>query len=407
MNYFGAIGRSFQRMKTNMNKLTSYDSMDALNDKILRYCNPIATVESTEILHFDARGGDQLALSAQAYPYTSVGSIAIVKSNNQIDDHVVNQYQNRYGANIGSTHLATQLILLDSTDEEQIKQAIRRDARHTGPKHINKAVSAAVVFNIQDYWLAERVQWFMENKEEAQQGFTSRDMRQIPPAEFNRRFNEIVDRNRANFDLMRNVKSWVFGSFGASQPGWERFVHHDIYSARRVRTHLNNLNDAGTAEARGEYAATKYLLTIQGQDYQMKIGKAASGRTNGIDQIWIRRNMSSGAVEEYLIIESKGSLGAKLTNTLYGQQMSPMWIFRCLIGLFSDDYRLASSSTADQYAKSTLVEKILDALINDKAPVTGYIFQTMTGLKTGAESLVIQKLGRYNLINAYQKAMST
>ncbi|MCG6577002.1 hypothetical protein EGM97_20090 [Pseudomonas sp. AF32] len=390
-----------------MNKLNSYDRMDTLNTKILENCNPIATIEGTEILQFDSRGGDQIALSSQAYPYTTVGAISIVKSNDQINDQVVNQYQNRYGANIGSTHLASQLILLDSTDEELIKQAIRRDARHTGPKNINKAASAAVVFGLNDQPLAEKIQWFMENKEEALAGFDAMTRRVSPQPEFLRRFSEIVSQNSANYDLMRNVKSWLYGSFGASQPGWERFVHHDLYSARRVRRHFKNLDNAGQAEARGEYAAAKYLLTIQGQNYQMKIGKAASGRTNGIDQIWIRRNMLSGAVEEYLIIESKGSLGAKLTNTEYGQQMSPKWVFFCLVGLFSDDHRLASSAASDRYAKRGLVEKILDAMINNTIPVTGYIFQAMTGLKIGAESLSIMKLGRYNLINAYQKAKST
>ncbi|MGN8275851.1 hypothetical protein [Pseudomonas sp. SMN5] len=390
-----------------MNKLNSYTSMDALNSKILEYCIPIATVQSTEILQFDSGTGSQLALSSKAYPYTALGSINIIQSNHQIDDHVITQYQNRYGANIGSTHLATQLILLDSTDEAQIKRAIRRDARYTDPKHINRNPSASVVFGINDRALAEKVQWFMENIEETRKGFETMAARLTPQGEFGRRFSEIVTLNSANYDLMRNVKSWLYDAYGSSQPGWERFVHHDIYSARRVRTHFENLGDAGKTEARGEYAATKFLLTIEGQNYQMKIGKAASGRTNGIDQIWTRRNMLTGAIEEYLIIESKGSLGGTLTNTEYGQQMSPRWVFNCLIGLFGTDYRLASSAASDKYAKQTLVVKILDAMINDTIPVTGYIFQAMTGLKVGAQSLAISRLGRYSLINAYQKAKST
>ncbi|WP_339492337.1 hypothetical protein [Pseudomonas sp. EA_15y_Pfl2_R67] len=62
----------------------------------------------------------------------------------------------------------------------------------------------------------------------------------------------------------------------------------------------------------------------------MKIGKASSGRNNGIDQIWVKRNLQSGVVEEYIIVECKGSVDAELNEAKYGWQMSPCWAFHCL-----------------------------------------------------------------------------
>ncbi|ALI09283.1 hypothetical protein AO356_21540 [Pseudomonas fluorescens] len=146
------------------------------------------------------------------------------------------------------------------------------------------------------------------------------------------------------------------------------------------------------------------MVTVMGTNYQLKIGKASSGRTNGIDQIWVKRNLQTGAVEEYLIVECKGSVDAHLGDASYGRQMSTRWVFYCLLGLLGTNGNLASTSTSDVYAKKELVNKILLALINPGIPVRGMIVQPMRKSKTDPDSIDVYELGTYSLINEFNVA---
>lgn len=139
----------------------------------------------------------------------------------------------------------------------------------------------------------------------------------------------------------------------------------------------------------------------------MKIGKASSGRNNGIDQIWVKRNLQSGVVEEYIIVECKGSVDAELNEAKYGWQMSPCWVFHCLIGLLGKNANLSSTSTTDVYAKTAMVVKILNALINPGPPlVRGLVIQPMTKSVTAPKSIELIDLGTYDLVEQYTNAVA-
>lgn len=117
-----------------------------------------------------------------------------------------------------------------------------------------------------------------------------------------------------------------------------RFRHHLHYKhADSLMRHLGAL-DAQTkrqmvtrqqlTEVRGEFAAAKFaflVLAKSANDYHLKLGMD-SPYTQGIDQIWVRRDASSGDVREYVLVEAKGSRAAKLGQTVTkGHQMSPRW----------------------------------------------------------------------------------
>ena len=88
-------------------------------------------------------------------------------------------------------------------------------------------------------------------------------------------------------------------------------------------------------EVRGEFAAAKFAFLVLAKstnDYHLKLGMN-SPYVQGIDQIWVRRD-PAGDVKEYVLVEAKGSRGAKLGPTASkGDQMSPQWAMKSLVEL--------------------------------------------------------------------------
>ena len=128
----------------------------------------------------------------------------------------------------------------------------------------------------------------------------------------------------------------------------------------------------------------------------MKMGKAANGgRPNGIDQIWVRRDPLTGDVQEYLVVEAKGSSGAVLGHPADGQQMSPRWLFaRVLKMAQGTDGRFVETGTN----QNRMAAKILHAMFEDTRTirVRGIVFHCLYGTTNEAQVVHMTDLGEYN-----------
>lgn len=368
-----------------MNYLNSYDPSNILNSKILSLAPNNIIVQQRNTVFF---GGSKAtnpapAIHSGGYPFTSLGQLGgFYLSSSRQESVAINQLENRHCIPYNSSSQynswrAGQLILLDTDDVQHIKNALNADAYFTSGSSIqpNFNFSNPLSKNAGDY--------------------------------FSKNFNKL-GLNNPNIQLCLSDLSKDPIAY-SEVCGWLKFRKNDIKSGNRLNNHYSNLRDSNAqhyaSENRGEYAAAKLMITVMGNKYQLKIGKASSGRTNGIDQIWVKRNMQTGAVEEYLIVECKGSVDAHLGDAIYGRQMSTRWIFHCLLGLLGTSGNLASTSTSDVYAKKAMVNKILLALINPgMVPVSGMIIQPMRKSKSDSDSIDIYELGTYSLVNEYTMA---
>ncbi|MDB6442985.1 hypothetical protein SAMN03159507_01796 [Pseudomonas sp. NFACC32-1] len=384
-----------------MNQLNDYTSLtEPLNVKIMELApkekrdGKKTTLFFTSDTEFDSK---PLTLTTGSYPFTPIGSLGITKvdSLGQEWRHVLNQITNRHGltSDYNNPHRADQLVLLDTLDAVKIKEAVARDKQFTKGSYYHPDVE-------QVFGTTNPVSTFA-----AQQVIERRAAL----------FQPVPDPTALNYwnllgmdpAAQAKVYNWLQAYGGISH----KFSVHDRKSGDRIQNHFQNLENSKAihfaSETRGEYAAAKLLITVLGNEYQMKIGKASSGRNNGIDQIWVKRNLLSGVVEEYIIVECKGSVDASLNEAQYGWQMSPCWVFYCLIGLLGTNGNLASTSTTDVFAKTTMVRKILDALINPGPPVVkGLVIQPMTKSVTVPNSIEMVDLGEYDLVEQYTNAVA-
>ncbi|TWC22599.1 hypothetical protein FBY06_105181 [Pseudomonas sp. SJZ085] len=384
-----------------MNQLNDYTSLiDPLNVKIMELApkekrdGKKTNLFFTPDTAFDAK---PLTLTTGSYPFTPIGSLGITQVDTTGKEwrHVVNQITNRHGltSDYGNPDRADQLVLLDTLDALKIKEAVARDKQFTKGSYYHPDVEQ--VFGTTNPVTTYAAQQVIERRAVLCQP--------VPDPIALNYWNLLSSDPTAQ----AKVYNWL------QTHGWisHKFSVHDRKSGNRIQNHFQNLENSNAihfaSETRGEYAAAKLLITVLGNEYQMKIGKASSGRTNGIDQIWVKRNLISGVVEEYIIVECKGSVDASLNEAKYGWQMSPCWVFYCLVGLLGTNGSLASTSTTDVFAKTTMVRKILNALINPGPPVVkGLVIQPMTKSITAPNNIEMVDLGAYDLVEQYTNAVA-
>ncbi|MCQ6257411.1 hypothetical protein [Pseudomonas sp. Q11] len=382
-----------------MNYLNDYTNLnETLNKSIMelapkeRRDGKKTTLLFTPDTAFDSK---PLTLTTGSYPFTPIGSLGITQVDTAGTEwrHVRAQVRNRHGltTDYGNPDRADQLVLLDTADAVKIKEAVARDKQFTkGSFYLPDVVQTFGTTNPITTYAAQQV---LERRAALFQA--------IPDPTALGYWNLLQSDPAAQ----AKIYNWLQNYGGISH----KFSVHDRKSGDRIHNHFANLENSNAvhfaSETRGEYAAAKLLITVLGDEYQMKIGKASSGRNNGIDQIWVKRNLQSGVVEEYIIVECKGSKDAELGEAKYGWQMSPCWVFYCLVGLLGTNGNLASTSTTDVYAKTTMVRKILDALINPGPPVVkGLVIQPMTKSITAPNSIEMSDLGAYDLVEQYTNA---
>lgn len=384
-----------------MNQLTSYTDVDnQLNHRILNNLEAGRPGGLKVDLYLgnepalDLTTNNLTLLSSQQYPYTALGTIGVRKLLEPPQNSVVSQIVNRHTV-APSNHSADQLVLLDARGQAEISQALRRDARHTGGSTLAHTVFDSANPDVQ-WILAHRTETLAALEYIRQLGQVSQRAREA--------WNHYDAVTRLGADTLQAVRSWLFGADNSG--GWHRFKRNDVKSGDRLKRHYENLGaDVSTEQAvtaaRGEYAASKLLVTAYGANYQMKMGKSAGGgRPNGIDQIWVKRDMQTGNVVEYLIVEAKGSVNATLGHPSTGQQMSPKWLFWCLLKMVARDGRYMDAQTS-----SDLPRKILDALINPGGiPVRGVIFQSLYGSLNESKVVQMTDIGLYQFVSAFERA---
>ncbi|KIR13046.1 hypothetical protein PFLU4_58600 [Pseudomonas fluorescens] len=384
-----------------MNHLNDYTNQDeALNKKILalapkeRRDGVKTTLFFTPDTEFDSK---PLTLTTGSYPFTPIGSLGItqVSTTGQEWRSIRHQLTNRHGipSDPGNPDRADQLVLLDTEDAVKIKEAVARDKQFTKGSYYHPDV--AQVFGTTNPITTYAAEQVIERRAA---------LCQTVPDPIALNYWNLLQSDPA---AQTKIYNWL-QTYGYIS---HKFSVHDRKSGDRIQNHFQNLEKSNAvhfgSETRGEYAAAKLLITVLGNEYQMKIGKASSGRNNGIDQIWVKRNLQSGVVEEYIIVECKGSVDAELNEAKYGWQMSPCWVFHCLIGLLGKNANLSSTSTTDVYAKTAMVVKILNALINPGPPlVRGLVIQPMTKSVTAPKSIELIDLGTYDLVEQYTNAVA-
>ncbi|MFY2557406.1 hypothetical protein ACN469_07265 [Corallococcus terminator] len=157
-----------------------------------------------------------------------------------------------------------------------------------------------------------------------------------------------------------------------------QFLHHEAKSLGRLDKHYQSLeklidtSNAATAvtEASGEFLGARAMSVIFGQDkLQLKMGHGEKKGSHGIDQIWARRDEPSGVVEEYFLVECKGSKHAELGQNVRETQMSPAWVFKKLLELAQDDSARLKS----------LAKKVMNAMFDAQSTVKvhGVIIQSL------------------------------
>lgn len=367
-----------------MNDLNSYTDINEPLNAALFALLPAGRPSGNErYLHFDNPQvqGDPLRLSTQQYPYTPLGTIGVQNLREQ-SEAVVTTQLNRHNQST-STRSAAQLILLDTEDQALIEKALKRDARHTAGLFLNSNMLFGESNADADWIIAHH-----ERVANHLQGGINPSQNPNFSASSNRHLASLRSSNQG---LYSKVFTWLF---------WERkrTFRHGEKSATRLSNHYTNLSTDMTrpqqvTEVRGEYAAAKIMLTVLSHEYQMKMGKSPNGaRPNGIDQIWVKRNLQTNSVAEYIIVESKGSVRAHLGHPADGAQMSPRWVFSCLVSMAAGEASYIHTATT----KTRLATKILRAMVNNTTPVRGLIFHSLHGTQQHSKIIHMTDLTPYN-----------
>ncbi|MEM5316536.1 hypothetical protein [Paraburkholderia sp. JHI869] len=383
-----------------MNQLTAYTETDPLNQLIghILEAGRAAGLKENLYLGNEVTLGlttnNLTLLSSQQYPYTALGPIGLVKLRDQPQPSVVTQILNRHTVN-PTNRSAGQLVLLDTQAQTEIEQALRRDARHTGGTTV-----AHSLFDSAD----TDVQWILAHRFETLSAITDVQQHRWVRPHATVAWGHYQALNSKDQHTREAVRSWLYGQDNSG--GWGRFKRNDTKSGTRLSSHYTNLGagldtEQARTAARGEYAASKLLITAYGPNYQLKMGKSVGGgRPNGIDQIWVKRDMQTGDVLEYLIIEAKGSVNAAMGHPGTGQQMSPKWLFWCLVRMAA-----GHGSYIDAQTSRELPKKILTALINNNGiPVRGLVFHSLYGSQNESKVVEMTDLGLYNFVAAFENA---
>lgn len=387
-----------------MNKLKSYtDVNDSLNIAIYNALDAGRPGGLKQDLYLgdeptlDLTTDNLTLVSKQQYPYTALGRIGLRKLFDPPQDSMVQQIVNRHSVT-PANNSAAQLVLLDTDGVTQVTEALKRDAQYTRGSSV-----AHPLFDSND----PHVQWIVQHRQEAFAAIVyAQQYKCYPPGEAHEHLRAVWSQGE---EVQQALRQWIFGG---NRDGWDRFKRHDNRSGNRLSKHYENLAHGLTTKqaitaARGEYAATKLLITAYGIDYQLKRGKSPNGtRPNGIDQIWVKRDRHTGDVREYLIIEAKGSVLASLDHSKTGQQMSPRWLFWCLIKMAKGDKKYTDQFNSKAKTQS-LPSKILDALINTGGvPVRGIVFHSLYGSVSESKVVQMTDLGPYDFSHAYATASS-
>ncbi|HEV2733968.1 MAG TPA: hypothetical protein VGV85_03980 [Longimicrobiaceae bacterium] len=359
-----------------MPNLDSYtDPDDALNLSIrarLSATRPGGTVSTFHLGGHNNITGARLA-PGQQYPFTALGRIGLSVPTTR-EGRLINQLRNRFNTDT-SAKSSAQLVLLDTADQNEIHRALKRDAKQTARD---------------DPYADPDVAWLMANRQTARAHLNKTAFSQTAYA-------HLAGLRGRNQPLFNQMFSWLH--HGKQEPS-PRVEHHEARGAARLSGHYTNLKDGLTGhaqthtEARGEYAASKILVTVFSEKYQMKMGKAAAGRQNGIDQIWVKRDPLTGDVEEYLIVESKGSHNATLNHVRDGEQMSPRWVFVRLLKMANGNGSYMELGTN----QDRMAEKILRAMFDDARTikVRGLVFHSLYGTLNEHSVVKLTDLGSYN-----------
>jgi hypothetical protein len=286
--------------------------------------------------------------------------------------------------NTGIQQNVSQLLLLDTESQIEVLQALQREASQTSGAHLSLHQST----NQHVQWLVSNWQNAKNHLERPQGSSTGYS------ANADIHLRTLYDSNRS---LYNSVLTWLHHDAGK---GSDRFRKNDAKSGNRLMAHFTNLQHGSGSKhdvtaARGEHTSAKILITVSGNNYQMKMGKTAGGgRPNGFDQIWVKRDMVNGDVLEYLLVESKGNVRGELGDTQEGGQMSARWIFICLLRMARGNGHYINTNQTNP----RLATKILEAMINDRKPVKGVIFKSLYKSKdSGLEGVVeMTALGEYN-----------
>ncbi|SFP54224.1 hypothetical protein SAMN05216601_11484 [Ectopseudomonas composti] len=367
-----------------MNNLNSYINIKETLNAALFALLPAGRPSGNErYLHFDNPQiqGDPLRLSTQQYPYTPLGTIGVQNLTDQSASVVTTQL-NRHNQST-SSRSAAQLILLDTEDQALIEKALKRDARHTDGLLLN----SSMLFGTSN----ADADWIITHHERVAKHLQGASTPQNNPNFSASSAKHLARLKASNQGLYSKVFTWLFWEH-------ERTFRHGEKSATRLSHHYTNLSsDMSRAqqitETRGEYAAAKIMLTVLSHEYQMKMGKSPNGaRPNGIDQIWVKRNLQTNTVEEYIIVESKGSYRAHLGHPADGAQMSPRWVFSCLISMAAGEASYIHTATTN----TRLAKKMLNAMVNNTVPVRGLIFHSLHGTQQHSKIIHMTDLTPYN-----------
>ncbi|MGG7554647.1 hypothetical protein [Pseudomonas frederiksbergensis] len=383
-----------------MNTLNSYTNIkDNFNQRLFALLPKTRSILMEQELHFDSQFSEldprPLCLSSQRYPYTPLGTLGMV--NPSRENQIITPYLNRY-ADTSSPDNAGQLILLDNDTQIQIATALERDAKFTIAKE--KRASEILLGEYQ-----ANAEWLIQNWETTKAHIKGLLNRENLCSTVSSHLMQLRNYNQAHY-LKLQTAVW----YDESVPSFvhDRTVSNGTKSASRIIKHYQSLGSdlsrkEKRTEARGDYAATKLFLTVMGPDFQMKMGKSnGNTRPHGIDQIWVRRDVKTGDVAAYYIVESKGSSGAHLGLTKTGEQMSSQWLFNCLLKMAD-----GKKTHIDRQTSKEMPKKILKAMINSSPPVKGVIFNSLYGSQGFTKIIRMTVLRDYNCPGIYQAAANS
>ncbi|MEP9318437.1 hypothetical protein ABKS89_14970 [Pseudomonas sp. LABIM340] len=385
-----------------MNTLPSYAPTHPFNASLLGKLHQGIAVKERTYIHVSpaqclstANSGGQLI-----YPRTALGTLQAQlitgQQNGQIQQ-ILNKHHEPTALNSQS-----QLILLDSGQATTVRSALTQDANTMGPARIDSshilASNPMTAQIMRDPQLArDALEAWQRNRE------------LTPNDPHGHMIRLILSVSQASSPLYNQLIHWMYGGYtNTTLMGFEKYMKHEGKSLARLKTHFSELassipTQSGShqsrvvTEARGEYASSKIMLTSQSADYQLKVGKSKAGRPNGIDQIWVKRNMVSGAVERYVLVEAKGSVKAHPGFTETGEQMSPRWVFFVLLMMAAKD-----ASYVDPEHGVNTARKIITALINPgHPPVSGVMVKSLFGSKSAENVLDFSALIDFNFTREF------
>ncbi|NNB94174.1 hypothetical protein HI113_09690 [Corallococcus exiguus] len=373
--------------------LTDYNPASAENLKLAQKLS--ASILSGSFAYLCTMSGS--ALLSSGSPFATVATLKASGKGPKgpVPDEII-QVPSRYAR----TTKYSQLILLDTDEEDAMLKALQKDAKRTA--FPDPALSHAMFSDPDMRYLVKHSKRLRDNIKK-HGSYTALGSAFDP--DLKSRLEDLKKRHKWDDQKVKEEIEPIRKHFRTHRNEYldnYRAGHHDSRSAARLKAHLETLaeklkNDGGSgrfAAARGEYATSKALLTLFGTErWEMKKGVAVSGGANGIDQIWVQRD-DRGNIICYLIVEAKGSNGARLEYRDTGEQMSPRWVFNCLLQMASGNRKYYDTSQPNQ---QRMAKKILDAMFDPNGPkVYGMKIHSLYGQNTFNLCVEIRDMGEYN-----------